>query len=41
MFKVDMTSEPYAAFSLPKKIRSYYAQFRAGILPIMIEIGRF
>jgi hypothetical protein len=41
LFKSDMSAEPYVLMNLPKNIRSYYAQFRMGILPIMIEVGRY
>ena len=34
-------TESYITLSLDKRIRSYYAQFRSGILPIMVEIGRY
>ena len=36
-----MTVEPYVRLSLKKHVRSQYAQFRTGILPLMIEIGRY
>jgi hypothetical protein len=41
LFKTDMTAEPYALLSLPKRTRSLYAQFRTGILPLTVEVGRF
>ena len=41
LFKCDMTVEPYVRLSLKKHVRSQYAQFRTGILPLMIEIGRY
>jgi len=41
LFKSDMAAEPYVILDMPKQIRSCYAQFRTGILPIMVEVGRF
>lgn len=40
-FKTDMKAEPDVCLSLPKRTRSYYAQFRTGILPLTVEVGRF
>ena len=34
-------SEPYITFNVPKFQRSLFAQFRARILPLHIETGRF
>ena len=41
LFKSDMEAEVYVNFSLDKHTRSLYAQFRAGILPLTMEIGRY
>ena len=41
LFKSDMAAEAYVIMNMSKQIRSCYAQFRTGILPIMVEIGRF
>ena len=41
LFKADFETEHYLTSFLSKKSRSYYAQFRAGILPLMVETARF
>ena len=41
LFKGDMTAESYVSLSIKKSYRSYYAKFRMGILPLMIEVGRY
>ena len=41
LFKHDGETEPYILSNLTKFERSTYAQFRAGILPLAIETGRF
>ena len=40
-FKSEFVVEPYVQSHLPKSIRSIFAQFRTGILPIRLETGRF
>ena len=41
MFKSDLEIEDYLFFKVPKMLRSLLAQFRAGILPLSIEVGRY
>ena len=41
MYKYDKETEEYINFNIKKYHRSLFAQFRCGILPIQIEIGRF
>ena len=41
MFKADLTQEDYFSLNIPKFHRSLFAQLRAGILPLQIEVGRF
>ena len=41
MFKSDLEIEDYLFFKVPKMHRSLLAQFRAGILPLSIEVGRY
>jgi hypothetical protein len=41
MFKIDYSHEEYLNMNIPKYQRSIFAQFRAGILPLQVEIGRF
>ena len=41
IFKSCISPEPYVIANLSKSQRSAYAQFRAGILPLSIETGRF
>jgi hypothetical protein len=40
-FKSEYTTEPYLEMNINRAHRSYLAQFRCGILPIRIEVGRF
>lgn len=40
-FKSDIYAEPYLLKYLPPHLRSVIAQFRCGILPIEIELGRY
>ena len=39
--KNSIVTEPYLLSFLPKHVRSIFAQFRLGILPLHIETGRF
>ena len=39
--KQEFTVESYVIRNIPKNIRSIFAQFRIGILPLHIETGRF
>ena len=41
MFKTTYEVEPYLLLNMSKSKRAVIAQFRAGILPLMIEVGRF
>ena len=41
MFKSDLLPEEYLNLHIQKYQRSLFAQFRAGILPLNVEIGRF
>ena len=41
MFKSDLSQEEYTSFNIPKYKRSIFAQFRAGILPLQVEVGRY
>ena len=41
MYKFDREKEDYLCFNITKYQRSLMAQFRLGILPLEIEIGRF
>ena len=41
MFKSDLLPEEYLNLHIQKYQRSLFAQFRAGILPLHVEIGRF
>ena len=41
MFKGDMYQEDYLKLNISKYQRSIFAQFRAGILPLQVEIGRY
>ena len=41
MFKPDLTQEDYFSMNISKINRSLFAQLRAGILPLQIEVGRF
>ena len=41
MFKPTLEPEEYLFFKIPKYHRSLFAQFRAGILPLNIEVGRY
>ena len=41
LFKNDYRAEPYVTMFLPRRQRSLLAQFRAGVLPLRIETGRF
>ena len=36
-----METEPYVLLNLSRQERSLFAQLRCGILPIMVETGRF
>ena len=40
-FKTHFEPELYLVRYLPNHIRSFFAQFRVGILPIRIETGRY
>ncbi len=40
-FKKRFEVEPYILSFMNHKIRSYLAQFRSGILPLQIEVGRW
>jgi len=39
--KFEFVVEPYVYSFIPKHIRSIFAQFRVGILPLQLETGRF
>ena len=41
MFKSDLLPEEYLNLHIQKYQRSLFAQFRAGILPLHVETGRF
>ena len=41
LYKADLSQEEYLNFDIPKYHRSIFAQFRAGILPLNVETGRF
>ena len=41
MYKYSLETESYLFFNIPKYHRSLFAQFRAGILPLNIETGRY
>ena len=41
MFKPDLGQEEYLTFNISKHQRSLFAQFRGGILPLQVEIGRY
>ena len=41
MYKGDISQEEYLNYAIPKYHRSLFAQFRAGILPLQVEIGRY
>jgi hypothetical protein len=41
MFKWNYESEEYVQKNFNRKMRSLIAQFRSGILPLQIEVGRF
>ena len=41
MYKYDYTQEDYLNLNIPKYHRSIFAQFRAGILPLQVEVGRY
>ena len=41
MFKSDLGQEEYLTFNISKYQRSLFAQFRGGILPLQVEIGRY
>ena len=41
MYKSDFEQEEYLDLSIPKYHRSLFAQFRAGILPLAVEVGRY
>ena len=41
MYKSDLAVEDYLFYKVPKLHRSLLAQFRAGILPLNIEVGRY
>ena len=41
MHKPSLDPEDYLFMNIPKYHRSIFAQFRAGILPLNIEVGRF
>ncbi len=40
-FKKHSEVEPYILSFMSRKRRSYLAQFRSGILPLQIEVGRW
>ena len=40
-YKFDKTAEDYLSLDLNKYLRSIFAQFRFGILPLEIEVGRY
>jgi hypothetical protein len=41
MYKAGYDQEEYLNLNISKRQRSLYAQFRAGILPLQVEIGRY
>lgn len=41
LYKYDMEPEEYVMWNVSKHKRSLFAQFRCGILPLQIEVGRF
>ena len=41
MFKASFEQEDYFNMTISKRQRSLFSQFRAGILPLNVEIGRF
>ena len=41
MYKSDLEQECYLNLNIPKYHRSLFAQFRAGILPLAVEVGRY
>ena len=41
MYKYSLETENYLFFNIPKYQRSLFAQFRASILPLNIETGRY
>ena len=41
LYKSNKDAEEYLSFNIKKYHRSLFAQFRCGILPIQIEVGRF
>ena len=41
MFKPDFNQEDYLNLNVHKFQRSLFAQFRAGILPLQVEVGRY
>ena len=41
LYKVDNSRAEYVSMNISKYQRSLYAQFRLGILPLEIEVGRF
>ena len=41
LFKPDLSQTEYLSLNIPKYQRSLFAQFRAGVLPLQVEIGRF
>ena len=41
MYNYSLETEIYLFFNIPKYHRSLFAQFRAGILPLKIETGRY
>ena len=41
LFKPDLSQEEYLSLNIPKYQRSLFAQFRGGVLPLQVEIGRF
>ena len=41
MYKSDLEQECYLNLNIPKYHRTLFAQFRAGILPLAIEVGRY
>ena len=41
MFKPDLGQEEYLTLNISKHQRSLFAQFRGGILPLQVEIGRY
>ena len=41
LYKYDKSPEEYLYFNISKYQRSLFAQFRCGILPLEIEVGRY